>query len=180
MGFVSLLGVTRETSIRSSMPLSPSVYLRPILPPDLPILFQFQLDPESNTLAAVNPRDLPTFNALWAKTLADPTATARAIIADDGQGEPCLVGSIGCFKQEGTDSVGYLIARPHWNKGYATRALTLLLEEVTIRPLHARAARANAPSIRVLEKCGFVVTGYRHSPGTDRYLACEEAELVLA
>ena len=152
-----------------------SIRLRPVVPGDLPTLFQFQLDPESNRLAAVIPRDLDTFNAVWEKIFADPTVVARAVLA-----EGTLVGSIGCFKMDGLDAVGYGIARQHWGKGIATRALTLLLEEVTIRPLHARAARANAPSIRVLEKCGFVITGYRHSPGTDRYLACEDADLVLA
>ena len=161
-------------------PAAQSVHLRPILPADLPILYDFQLDPESNALAAVNPRDLSTFNALWAKTLADPTAIARAIIAPDDRGEPALVGSIGCFKQEDTDSVGYQIARPHWNKGYATRALALMLQEVKTRPLHARAAAHNAASIRVLERNGFVIIRRRFSPATDRYHACEEAVLVLA
>jgi RimJ/RimL family protein N-acetyltransferase len=80
---------------------------------------------------------------------------------------------------DGQDAVGYWIAREHWGRGIATRALGLLLEEVAIRPLHARAARTNAASIRVLERCGFRVTGYEHSPETERYPACEEAVLLL-
>ena len=39
--------------------------------------------------------------------------------------------------------------------GVATRALALMLEEVTARPVHAHVVAHNLGSIRVLEKCGF-------------------------
>jgi RimJ/RimL family protein N-acetyltransferase len=57
--------------------------------------------------------------------------------------------------------------------------MALLLEQVSTRPLHARIARTNAASLRVLEKCGFQITGYEQTPATERYPACEEAILVL-
>ena len=38
-------------------------------------------------------------------------------------------------------------------------ALTALLRSVRTRPLYARAAKDNIASIRVLEKCGFTVSG---------------------
>jgi len=164
----------------------PSIHLRPVVPNDIPALYQFQLDPESNDLAGVNPRDLDTFNAVWDKIFNDPETKAvtvpRAIVIDDGKGGETLVGCINVFRREGLDFVGYWIDRVggHWGKGYAGRALTLLLEEVPIRPLHARAARSNVASIRVLTRNGFVITGYRHSPATERFHACEEALLVLA
>lgn len=63
--------------------------------------------------------------------------------------------------------------------GIASRALQLLLGEVTKRPLVATAASSNGASIRVLQKCGFVVEGVRHTPANDRYPECEEAVLVL-
>ena len=141
---------------------------------DLPTLFRFQTDAESNRLAAVIPRDAEAFFAIWEKIFRDPAVVARAIEAD---GE--LVGSISVFKMDGQDAVGYWIAKEWWGRGIATRALGLLLKEVAIRPLHARAARSNGASIRVLERCGFVVTGYQHSGATERYLACEEAVLIL-
>ncbi len=125
-------------------------------------------------MAAVIPRDEAAFSAVWEKSLSEPGVTAWAIIADG-----TLVGSIACFKMDGLDAVGYWIAKEHWGRGIATRALELLLEAVTVRPLHARAARHNVASIRVLERCGFVVTGYRLSPGDARYLECEEAMLIL-
>lgn len=46
-----------------------------------------------------------------------------------------------------------------WGQGIATTALAELIELEPIRPLHADAAADNAGSIRVLEKCGFTVTG---------------------
>lgn len=79
-----------------------------------------------------------------------------------------------------TDCVGYWIARDHWGKGIATRTLALLLEQGAIRPLNARAAKANIASIRVLERNGFIITGYRVSPPDDRFPECEEAILLLA
>lgn len=75
--------------------------------------------------------------------------------------------------------VGYWVDRACWGRGIASRALAMFLDEVIARPLHARVATTNLGSIRVLEKCGFVITGYEHSPATERYLECEEAILML-
>ncbi len=151
------------------------VRLRAVEVDDLPALFQHQLDPDAIRMAVVNPRDADAFNAHWAKILSDPGIVARAILADD-----LLVGHVSCFRMDGQDSVGYWIAKAHWGRGIATRALALLLEEVTIRPLYARVARANVASLRVLERCGFVIIGYQQTPADDRYPACEEAILQLA
>lgn len=125
-------------------------------------------------MAVVNPRDLESFNAHWAKVLADRSVVAKAILADE-----VLVGSISCFKMDELSSVGYWIAQDHWGRGIATRALALLLEQVSIRPLHSRVAKTNVASIRVLERCGFEITGYKVSPADDRFPECEEAILLL-
>lgn len=151
-----------------------AVRLRPATAADLPEFFRFQCDPEGARLAAVTPRDARTFFAHWEKVLADPAIIVRAITLDDA-----LVGQIACFRLDGLDAVGYWIDRPCWGRGIATRALSLFLDEVKTRPLYARAARHNAASIRVLERCGFVLTGYQHSPATERFPACERAMFVL-
>lgn len=151
------------------------VCLREVRATDLPTLFAHQADPETCRMAVVNPRDEAAFDAHWAKILSDPSNIARVIVADGA-----LVGQISCFKLEGQDAVGYWIGREHWGRGYATRGLALLLEAVEIRPLHARAARWDVGSIRVLEKCGFVLTGYQHMPASERFPECEEAFLMLA
>lgn len=150
------------------------VILRPISNSDLAVLFQHQLDPEANQMAVVHPRPRIAFDAHWSMCLANPDVLARAIVAE---GE--LAGQISCFPMDGRRCVGYWVAREWWGRGVATRALALLLQEVPLRPLHARAARSNGASIRVLERCGFVVTGYEWSEATERWPACEEALLRL-
>ncbi|MFO0838303.1 MAG: GNAT family N-acetyltransferase [Phycisphaerae bacterium] len=150
------------------------VRLRDVVPHDLPILFQYQLDPESNQMAVTNPRDAAAFDAVWEKVFRERTVVAKAIVL-----EGRVVGNISCFKRDGLDFVGYWVARELWGRGIATRALELLLQEVAIRPLHACAARTNTRSLRVLERCRFVVTGYQMSPGDERFPACELAHLVL-
>ena len=47
------------------------------------------------------------------------------------------------------------------------------------RPLVAAAATSNGASLRVLQKCGFVVERVRLSPASDRFAEREEAVLVL-
>jgi hypothetical protein len=113
-----------------------------------------------------NARDPAAFTTHWERAMVDPAVTTRAILADG-----VLVGNVASFVMEGLPSVGYWIAREHWSRGIATRALALLLAEVPTRPLYARAARSNVGSVRVLERCGFVITGYEQSVGTERFPA---------
>ena len=150
------------------------VRLRPVEPGDLPHIFEWQLDPDANRMAVTNPRTREAFDAHWAAVLADPANTTRAVLADEA-----FVGTVSCFPMDGEDHVGYWIDRAVWGRGIATRALELLLEEVTRRPLVASAATSNAASLRVLQKCGFVLEHVRNAPATDRYPACEEAVLKL-
>jgi RimJ/RimL family protein N-acetyltransferase len=157
------------------MPVSPTVSLRRPRAEDLPALYDFQCDPESCQMAMVIPRTREAFYAIWEPILADPASTARVVTLD---GE--LVGAMGCFARDGLTYTGYLIARPYWGRGIAARALALLLTEVPIRPLHARAAASNLASIRVLERNGFIATGRGFSPGNERLLACEEVSFILA
>ncbi|MFT3686986.1 MAG: GNAT family N-acetyltransferase [Phycisphaerales bacterium] len=152
----------------------PTVSLRPVRAEDLPSLYSFQCDPESARMAMVIPRSRENFDSLWAGILANPSATARAILYDGS-----LVGSIGTFLSDGHESVGYGIARSHWGRGIATRALALLLAEAKIRPLHARAAVSNAGSHKVLINNGFTMTGTVYEEATERYLACDCACYIL-
>ena len=55
----------------------------------------------------------------------------------------------------------YWVGRDFWGRGIATRALRELVEELQIRPLYAWVATSNLGSIRLLEKCGFVVKDRR-------------------
>ena len=133
-----------------------------------------QLDPESNRLAVTIPRSAESFDALWENAFRDERVTARVILQDG-----VMVGNISCFQFNGLDSVGYWIDRNFWGRGIASRALELLLCEVTRRPLHAQVATSNVASLRILQKCGFEIVRVQNSPATDRYPACEEAQLIL-
>ncbi len=150
------------------------VRLRDIVLDDLPRMYEFNLDPEANRLAGTIPRSAHAFNAHWESALADPIVVSRAIAVGD-----VLAGYISCFQRDGIHSVGYWVRREFWGQGVASRALELLLNEVTIRPLHAQAATSNRASLRVLQKHGFVVQCVQVEPADDRYLECEVAFLVL-
>jgi RimJ/RimL family protein N-acetyltransferase len=150
------------------------IRLREIAEDDLPRIYEFNLDPDANRLAATLPRSAERFEAHWTSVLADSNVVARAIVVEDR-----LAGTISCFQSGGLPYVGYWVSREFWGLGVATRALELLLREVTVRPVYAQAATGNRASMRVLEKCGFVVRSVRISPADERYLECEEALLVL-
>lgn len=150
------------------------VRLRPVEAGDLPRMYDLQLDPESNRMAVTIPRPREAFDAHWAKSLGDPKNIIRAILFDEA-----IVGTISCFPMDGQDHVGYWIDRAFWGRGIVSRALSLLHKEIPTRPLVATVAASNSASLRVLQKCGFVVESVRRSPATDRYPACEEAVLVL-
>lgn len=151
-----------------------AIRLRPLGPDDLPALFEFQLDPESNAMAGTKPRTREVFFAAWERNFTDPGINARVIELDG-----IIVGSIARFQADGRDCVGYWIARQHWGRGIASRALMLFLGEEHRRPLHATAASANTPSRHILEKCGFRCVGLRMGEETERFVPREIADFVL-
>jgi RimJ/RimL family protein N-acetyltransferase len=101
-------------------------------------------------MAVFEARPHPEFMAHWTRILADDAALARAIVVD---GE--VVGTILCWYEGDDRKVGYWLGRAYWGRGYASRALQLLLDEVTDRPLIAHIADSNIGSQRVLEHNGF-------------------------
>jgi RimJ/RimL family protein N-acetyltransferase len=134
-------------------------------------------DPESVRMAAFttkDPNDRSAFDAHMAKILSSPGVTHRTIICDSR-----LVGSIASFVVDGVTEVTFWIDRSCWGQGIATRALGLLLDEVPIRPIRARAASDNAGSLRVLEKAGFRPIGKEISFAQGRSAEIEETILEL-
>jgi RimJ/RimL family protein N-acetyltransferase len=128
--------------------------LRDVVETDLPIFFEHQRDPEATRMADFPARDRETFTAHWQRALADEAVTKKTILFE-GQ----VAGNVVSWDQDGRRLVGYWVGKAFWGKGLATKALAELLEEVTVRPLHAYVAKTNVGSIRVLEKCGFVRSG---------------------
>jgi RimJ/RimL family protein N-acetyltransferase len=133
------------------------IELREVVDADLDVFFEHQLDSEANRMAAFtgeDPTDRNAFDAHWAKVRGNNAITLRTIVVEDA-----VVGHVAKFERDGEAEVTYWIGRQHWGRGIATRALRELLKLNTDRPLHGRVAKDNAASIRVLQKCGFVVTG---------------------
>jgi len=135
-----------------------AIHLRAVQDEDLPIFFIQQLDPDANYMAAFtakDPSDEAAFQRHWQRIRADATVIIRTILA--GQQ---VAGSISSYEEEGRPEVTYWLGREFWGKGIATQALTQFLAEVEPRrPIHARVAKDNHGSRRVLEKAGFVIVG---------------------
>ena len=131
------------------------VQLRDVEAQDLALFFEHQRDPVAVEMVMFRSRDAAEFAQHWAKLLADETNLKQTIIVD-GQ----VAGNIGSWTSaEGQREVGYWIDRAFWGRGVATAALAAFLRLEPTRPLHAGVAKHNLASIRVLQKCGFTITG---------------------
>lgn len=87
-----------------------------------------------------------------------------------------LIGDTGVNIVEGKADeveIGYAICRKHSGKGYATELVQGMTEFVVstfgIHVLYGRVLRGNEPSVRVLEKSGFVLMGEEHGAEDDPY-----------
>jgi RimJ/RimL family protein N-acetyltransferase len=152
------------------MPLD--LHLRDLLEADFPALFELQRDVASARMAAFGTRD--THASELAARWRGSRATGRTIVVDGA-----VVGFVASFMLEGKPNVTYWIAREQWGRGIASAALARFLQEVPERPLYASAARDNVASLRVLEKCGFTVTGSVMAFASARGQDVEEVFLQL-
>ena len=154
------------------------VALRGLEDADLDVLFEFMRDPEAVRMAAFtakDPEDREAFDAHMRRIRANPE-TFNQVILGDG----VVVGSIASFVLEGDTEITYWVDRKVWGQGVAGRAVALLLELVTARPLHARAASDNAASLRVLTRAGFRPVGTDVGYANARKAEIEETILVLS
>jgi RimJ/RimL family protein N-acetyltransferase len=133
------------------------VRLREVQDTDLPGFWEQVTDPQVQQMAAVTRNyhyDRDEFDRFWAVVRADPAVIVRTILADGA-----VAGNAAIFGPPSGREVTYVVTRHFWGRGVATAALALLIELEDARPLHADVAADNAGSIRVLEKCGFAITG---------------------
>ena len=156
--------------------MSNELLLRNVISADLPIFFEYQLDPEANYMAAFTAKDpgnREAFMAHWHRILANKTNIIRTIIFN-GQ----VVGSVSSYEDEGRPEVTYWLGKDYWGKGIATSALKEFLAHYNqTRPIYARVAKDNLGSRRVLEKCGFKIIG--ESKGFANARGQEIEELLL-
>ncbi len=153
--------------------------LRDFVIDDLPTFFEQQLNQEANYMAAFtakDPSDKESFTAHWHRILADETVILKTIIFN-GQ----VAGSVSSYEDEGKPEVTYWLGSEYWGKGIATWALTeFLAHHNNTRPIYARVAKDNLGSRRVLEKCGFTITGESKGFANARGQEIEELLLELA
>ena len=72
-----------------------------------------------------------------------------------------LLGGTGfAFESRSVAMTGYVLARDSWGRGYATEALMAIVNvarELKVRQLYALCHPDNTASVRVLEKCDFLL-----------------------
>jgi len=154
----------------------PNISLRPVSAEDSPILHAFESDPVWRSVAMMKPRSKEAFHRIWDRiTSGEATDIIQRTILYDGE----VCGTVGARIVDDQWHVGYGLGAQYWGRGIATRALTLYLNEVSIRPLIATTAASNAGSIRVLEKNGFTLQSSRYAPETDRWVGCDELRFVI-
>ncbi len=137
---------------------TPALLLRDVIDNDLATFFEQQRDPVACQMAAFtakDPTDQAAFLAHWEKLRAAATVIVKTIVLDGR-----VVGHVMSYEEDGRCEVTYWLGNEYWSRGIATRALADFLAHVNERrPIFARAAKDNAGSRRVLEKCGFEVIG---------------------
>lgn len=157
--------------------MTSALRLREMTETDLPLLFEWERNPEANYMAAFtakDPSDRAAYMAKWTRLLSDDTIIKKTILVDGR-----VVGTIAKFELFGKPNVTYWIGKEFWGRGFATEALSLFLREVTTRPLYASAAKDNVASLRVLEKCGFRIIGFERGYANARGKEIDEAMLEL-
>ena len=154
-----------------------ALQLRDVNEDDLSVFYGQQLDPSAIYMAAFtaeDPTNRKAFDAHWQRILADKRINVKTIVFQDQ-----IAGHIACFERLNNLEVSYWIGRDYWGKGIATDALSEFLMIIKTRPLFARTASDNAASIRVLEKCGFHVSGYDKAFAHARGEETEEIIFIL-
>ena len=155
-----------------------TISLRFVKEQDLDAIFEQMRDPVSVQMAAFtaeDPNDRVAFDSHMEKVLTSSDVTHRVITIDER-----FVGTIACFVLDGVTEVTYWIDQPSWGQGFASRALELILQEVSIRPIRARVASDNVGPLRVLQKGGFKAVGTEVSYASARGAEIEETLLELS
>ena len=162
---------------RSTRPLASGVQLRDVEEADLAIFFEHQLDPDANIMAAFtakDPTDKDAFTEHWNKVLGDDGIMIKTILFEEK-----VAGYVLTHGWFGNPEVSFWIGKDYWGWGITTTALSAFLGIQKLRPLYARAAKDNIASLRVLEKCGFTITGEEKGFANARGEEVEEHILEL-
>ncbi len=141
---------------------TPSLILRPLRRSDAPDIFAYATDPEVARYVLWDPHT----------SLRDTRSYIRYIRSLYHSGSPSswgielretgrVIGTIGFMWASGENrsaEVGYSLSRKYWNHGYATEALSAVLDSafrtLNFHRIEAQRDVRNPASGRVMEKCG--------------------------
>ncbi|MCX5384079.1 GNAT family N-acetyltransferase [Streptomyces sp. NBC_00083] len=154
-----------------------SVTLREVRDDDLSAFWEHARDPEAQQVAAVTREyhyDQKLFDAHMARVRGNPDVRMRTVLADG-----VVAGHVAVYGPPDEREVTYWIGRSQWGRGVATTALSQLIALEEARPVYAHVVADNTGSLRVLEKCGFVVTGRDRGFAFARGQEVDEVLLVL-
>src|SRR2546426_1795513 len=170
----------REIRMENKISQTTEILLRDIAETDLPIFFEHQRDAAANYMAAFtarDPNDKEAFTAHWKRILNDDTVVVKTIVF-----EGRVIGNVAKVvdREFGKPEVTYWIGKEYWGMGSATKALSKFLRDIQVRPIYGRAAKDNVASIRVMEKCGFAISGYGKGFASARGKEIEEVILELS
>ena len=142
---------------------TPRLLLRPGWAEDAPALASAMADERiCRNLASVPwPYSLRDAEA-WLAAPRDPLLPSL-LVFERTNGAPRLVGGCGLGRRpSGAVELGYWVANPDWNRGFATEAARAVLDmarALGIRQVEASHYLDNPASARVLDKLGFAPTG---------------------
>lgn len=114
---------------------------------------------------------------VWVATYQKENGFCRWAVLEKSSGE--IIGSCGFARPHGTEEIelGYLLARKHWRRGFATEAAESCLHfgfnKLDFREIIALTDLENTASQKVLEKIGFAKRGIELYNGEENlvYLA---------
>ena len=182
----------------SSQPPSPKVELRTSRlllrgarsdAADAADLFEAMRDAQAMRYWSSKPHDTASETTAWLaeKMVASPHngVTDFLIVVQpnttDGIARPTVVGKAGCWDGQ---ELGFLLHRAYWGRGYASEAVSALLEHMwqstEVRAVTADVDPRNAASLELLKRFGFEVTGEEKNSMETHIGWCDSVYLRLA
>lgn len=149
-----------------SYPRGPRLSIRDFTTPDISAVHEYASDPEVTRWSTWGPNTLEQTtsfveDAAQAHLNSERSAYSLAAVLDGNAIGSVAVWTIDPYDHNG--ELGYTFHRTYWGNGYATEAVSLLLEfgfnALQLERIGATCHPGNIGSIRVLEKSGFTLEG---------------------
>lgn len=125
--------------------------------------YEYSRDPLVNRYMDWKPHATPGDAAAFVESAAARWASGEFSWVITARPDDRAIGSVGCTVNAHAAELGFVLARDHWGRGYATEAARAVLEwlvtlESVVR-ISATCDIENAASVRVLEKIGMAREG---------------------